>query len=159
MTLPLHTMRRSILAFPILLVSITACGSDASDAAKKPLGEFSASQGGGGPMRELPPGLNAVAAARLDSGNVAFRVKQYDVALGYYRGAADAVPNHAAPWYGIYMVAQATKNTALADSALKAVAIRNGGGELLDTASVKNHKGGEAAGALPLDHPAVKPPA
>ena len=158
MTFPLHSMRFVSLALPILLVSITACGSDTPDASKKPLGEFSATQGSAGPMRELPPGLTAVAAARLDSGNVAFRVKQYDVALGYYRGAAVDVPNHAAPWYGIYMVAQATKNTVLADSALKAVALRNGGGELLDTASAKNHKGGEAAGALPLDHPAVKPP-
>lgn len=158
MTSALHSMRFVSLLLPILLVSITACGSDTPDASKKPLGEFSPSQGSAGPMRELPPGLNAVAAARLDSGNVAFRVKQYDVALGFYRGAADAVPNHAAPWYGIYMVAQATKNTALADSALKAVAIRNGGGELLDTASVKNHKSGEAAGVLPLDHPAVQPP-
>jgi hypothetical protein len=151
-------MRFVSFVLPILLVSITACGSDAPDASKRPLGEFSPSQGSGGPLRELPPGVNAAAAARLDSGNVAFRVKQYDVALGFYRGAADAVPNHAAPWYGIYMVAQATKNTALADSALKAVAIRNGGGELLDTASVKNHKGGEAAGVLPLDHPAMTPP-
>ncbi len=157
-TLPRHTMRITSFALPFLFVAITACSSDTPDASKKPLGEFSANQGGNAPLRELPPGLNAVAAARLDSGNVAFRVKQYDVALRYYRGAAEAVPNHAAPWYGMYMVAQATKNTALADSALKAVAIRNGGGELLDTASVKNHKSSDAAGGLPPDHPAVQPP-
>jgi len=151
----MHSFRRTMVIGSVLCAT-TACSSSA-DTAKTPLAEFSAGQGSA-PMRELPAGLTAVAAARLDSGNVAFRVKQYDVALGYYRGAAESVPNHAAPWYGILMVAQATKNTALADSAMKAVAMRNGGGELLDTASVKNHKGGVAAGVLPLDHPTVKPP-
>ena len=148
-------MRHALIALATMC-TFTACTSS-DDAAKTPLAEFSAGQESA-PMRELPAGLTAVAAARLDSGNVAFRVKQYDVALGYYRGAAESVPNHAAPWYGILMVAQATKNAALAESAMKAVAARNGGGELLDTASVKNHKGAEAAGVLPIDHPAIKPP-
>ncbi len=152
----MNSLRRA-LGVSIVLGLTTAC-STSDDAGKTPLAEFGASQTGGAPMRELPPGLNAVAAARLDSGNVAFRVKQFDVALGYYRGAAESVPNHAAPWYGILMVAQATRNMALADSAMKAVAARNGGGELLDTNSVMNHKGGEAAGVLPPEHPGTKAP-
>jgi hypothetical protein len=89
----------------------------------------------------LPPGLNASAAARLDSGNVAFRMQQYAQALQYYRAASGDVPNHPAPWYGILMVAQATGNTALADSATRAVSSRSGGGDLLDTNMAVAHKG------------------
>jgi hypothetical protein len=62
-------------------------------------------------------GLGATARAALDSGNAAFRAKNYKVALRYYRTAAESAPAHAAPWFGIFMIAQATGNTALADSA------------------------------------------
>jgi hypothetical protein len=57
----------------------------------------------------------------LDSGNAAYRAKNFDLALRHYRDAARAAPTHASPWFGIFLVAQATQNSALADSARKEV--------------------------------------
>jgi hypothetical protein len=73
--------------------------------------------GGGAPL----PGLTAAARAALDSGNTAYRAKDFALALRHYREAARAAPAHASPWFGIFMVAQATQNTALADSARREV--------------------------------------
>ena len=67
--------------------------------------------------RELSP----AARTALDSANAAFKAKDYDTALRHYRLAAAATPNHAAPWFGINMVARATHNQALADSAMTEV--------------------------------------
>jgi hypothetical protein len=139
-------------------VSVSACGANGTDSPKRPLGDASvAGAGANAPSDALPPGLTAIAAARLDSGNVAFRARQYEQALHFYRVAATDVPNHPAPWYGVYMVAQAMKNTALADSATKAVAARSGGGELLQSGMADNHKGADNPSGLPPDHPSVKP--
>ncbi len=79
----------------------------------------------------LPPGhvpitpggapLSGVGQVLLDSGNVAFRQKDFAAAQAYYQKAAEAAPGHAAPWFGTYMVGQATGNKALADSALRMV--------------------------------------
>lgn len=81
----------------------------------------------------LPPGhvpidaptgtvpLSAAAQALLDSGNTAFRVKDFDGALAYYHKASLTNPTHAAPWFGTYMVGKAMNNAALADSALRMV--------------------------------------
>ncbi|MBL0170935.1 MAG: hypothetical protein IPP90_09420 [Gemmatimonadaceae bacterium] len=142
-------LSRGLLA-PVTLLAV-ACS--APDVPKTPLG---AADGGAfvpGATNQLPPGLTASAAARLDSGNIAFRLKQYDQAMRFYEAAAKDVPDHAAPWYGIYMVGQATGNTALADSATRAVAKRSGGGDLLDTGLVKAHGGPDKAPALPKKHP------
>lgn len=83
----------------------------------------------------LPPGhvpidgprarpLSLKAQAMLDSGNAAFRKKDFESALAYYHQAAESDPDHAAPWFGTYMVGQAMKNKALADSALAMVRAR-----------------------------------
>lgn len=65
--------------------------------------------------------LPLAAKAALDSGNMAYRAKQLDVALTYFRQAAVEAPKHAAPWFGLYMVASEQKNAALADSAMARV--------------------------------------
>jgi hypothetical protein len=85
----------------------------------------------------LPPGhvpiqpggstLSSAAQALLDSGNTAFRLKQFDQALAFYAKASEAQPAHAAPWFGTYMVGQAIDNKALADSALRMVQQRSPG--------------------------------
>jgi hypothetical protein len=104
--------------------------------------------------RTLPPGMTPVSAALLDSGNVAFRMKQYPVARAYYERAAAAVPTLAAPWYGVYMVAQATSNQPLADSALKMVAQRSDGAALTAQEIGKAHSTmGDTTRALPPGHP------
>jgi hypothetical protein len=70
--------------------------------------------------------LGPAAKAALDSGNVLFRKKSYSEALAQYRAAAALAPQHSAPLFGIYMVARATDNRAMADSALGAIRLRNG---------------------------------
>ena len=64
------------------------------------------------------------AARALDSANAAFRAGRLDAALAGYRIAAARAPEHAAPYYGIFMVARRTRNAALADSATSAIRAR-----------------------------------
>ncbi len=135
-----------------LAVLCVACGASADDSGRQPLATMGSSTGGG-EANVIPPGMTALSAARLDSGNVAFRRRQYDEALRYYRAAANDVPSHPAPWYGIYMVAQATGNRALADSATQAVAARNGGEDLLQQGNAQAHQAPTTA--LPPNRPIV----
>ena len=67
--------------------------------------------------RNVNAGLGPAARAALDSGNAAYRLKNYSGALRHYRAAALSAPEQAAPWFGIYMIAQATGDKSLADSA------------------------------------------
>ena len=55
----------------------------------------------------------------VDSGNAAFKTKDYQRALGHYRAATRLDDDAAAPWFGIYMVQRALGNGPAADSALK----------------------------------------
>jgi hypothetical protein len=70
--------------------------------------------------------IGPAAKAALDSGNILFRKKAYDAALAQYRAASALAPQHAAPLFGIYMVARATNNAVMADSALVGIRQRNG---------------------------------
>ena len=70
--------------------------------------------------------LGPAARAELDSGNAFYRKKEYHEALVRYRAASELAPQHAAPLFGIYMVARVTNNTKLADSALAGIRLRNG---------------------------------
>jgi hypothetical protein len=141
-------MRRFVLVLGTV-VAVTACG-DSNNA-----------QQGDSAVAGLPPGhvpiapsaptdLAPLTQALLDSGNTAFRLQQFDQALAFYAKASVAQPEHAAPWFGTYMVGQATKNVALSDSALRMVRERAPG--------MQEHPGA----ALPGDAPpsgAAQPPA
>jgi len=70
--------------------------------------------------------IGPAAKAALDSGNVLFRKKAYAAALAQYRAASALAPQHSAPLFGIYMVARATNNPAMADSALAGIRLRSG---------------------------------
>jgi hypothetical protein len=133
-----------ILPLTAAVLVMTACADDdtkgrvpLANGAGAPAGDAASLPARGAP----PPGMTAVSAALLDSGNVAFRVKQYAVAQQYYERAAAEVPDQAAPWYGVYMVAQATKNQPLSDSAMKMVSQRSGGGDLIGSDMGKAHEG------------------
>ena len=120
MTLPM--IRRSQL---LSIVAAAAACTGGKEAPKVPLGQAA-----------IPDSAQQVAAAHallgegakaaLDSGNVLFRKKQYAPALVLYRSASDLAPQHAAPLFGVYMVARATNNPKLADSALVEIKKRNG---------------------------------
>lgn len=62
--------------------------------------------------------LSPPAQAALDAGNEAVRRKDYATALSRFEEAAKLAPDHAAPWFGIYIVAQARNDTKAADAAL-----------------------------------------
>ena len=65
--------------------------------------------------RELAPELRA----QLDSGNAAFKEKDWERAIRHYREVVRRDPSIAAGWFGVYMVEQARGNAAAADSALE----------------------------------------
>lgn len=102
-------------------------------------------------MTQLP--LTAIAA--LDAGNAAFREKQLDKAIAHYREAAVAAPDHAAPWFGLYMAASELKDTALADSAMARVKALSA-----DTSAYNAHADAllpPAGSGTPSAHPSSSP--
>ncbi len=108
---------RSTVA-PVIIAALLTSGSlfgcnDTGAGDRQPIDESSAvARGGSSPV--LP--LAAIAA--LDEGNTAYRAKQFDAAIDAYRKATAAAPDHAAPWFGLYMAANEVGNAALADSAM-----------------------------------------
>jgi hypothetical protein len=133
---------------------VASCTAKEEGPPKQPLG-VPASPANGASMGA--PALSATASAHLDSGNVAYRGKQYDVALAHYRAAAAAAPDHSAPWYGVYMVGEATSNKTLVDSANAMVAARSGA-SINDSVMGSAHGSGATAPAgLPNGHPPVSP--
>ena len=127
-------------------VTMVACGAS-DDAAKVPLG----AQAPAASEAPAAPGVPLSEAAKdlLDAGNNAYRAKQFDVAIAKYREAAVAAPKHAAPWFGVYMAANAMKNTALADSANERVEALSA-----DTSALNAHADAASIpGALPPGHP------
>lgn len=109
----------------ILLAAVAASGCTARrDAPKVPLATAAVGDSARA-VAEAHALIGPAARAALDNGNSLFRKKAYDAALAQYRAAAALAPQHAAPLYGIYMVARATNNTAMADSALSGIKERN----------------------------------
>jgi hypothetical protein len=111
-------------------------------------------------------GIPVAAKNLLDAGNAAYRAKRMSEALADYRAAAVAAPAHAAPWFGIYMVAGAEKNTALADSAMARVKALSQDPVALDqhakaaatpSLSAALPPGHPSTQALPPGHPATQP--
>lgn len=106
----------------VLVLALVGCSSK-SEPPKVPLGQIADSTRAREQAHAL---LGPAAKAALDSGNVLFRKKAYSDALAQYREAAELAPQHSAPLFGIYMVARATNNKAMADSALDGIRRRNG---------------------------------
>lgn len=123
----------------VIAAAALACSKPSDAPAKVPLGS-TANAGAAAPSGGTPePVLSPVAKQALDSGNVLFRAgssakkkndaagakRIYAEALLQYRQSAKASPDHAAPWFGIQMVAKEQDNKALADTALAAIRARN----------------------------------
>ena len=70
-----------------------------------------------GSTSSAPARLTGEAKVALDSGNVLFRAKAYDLALAQYRRSALLAPGDVTPLFGVLMVGEATRNSRLADSA------------------------------------------
>ncbi|MCC7195089.1 MAG: hypothetical protein IT356_05985 [Gemmatimonadaceae bacterium] len=117
------TNKTRYLAAVCLFVASFACSRDRQ--AGVPLGKV-ASADAAQPQDAAHSLIGPAALAALDTGNTLFRKQDYAGALAKYRTAGDLAPQHSAPIFGIYMVAKAMGNKALADSALAAIRDRNG---------------------------------
>jgi hypothetical protein len=124
----------------MLLLAIAVLACNAGDKAPKvPLAQQAPADSvhkAAGVQTGAPVALGPEAQKALDSGNVLFRKKAYAPALAQYRLASAHAPNHAAPYIGINMVAQATGNKALGDSALAAIRERGGAPAMLQHPSI-----------------------
>jgi len=112
-----------------IVVSAAAC-TGGNEPPRVPLAQApvtdTTAQLGDAQAGEAQPALGPAAQSALDSGNALFRKKQYMPALARYRAASALAPDHGAPLFGAYMVAQATKDTKLADSVLAEIRKRSG---------------------------------
>ncbi len=98
-----------------------------------------------------PAAAPGAAAAQLDSGNTAYRAKDYAGALAHYRAATEGEPRSAAGWFGVYMAQSALGNKPAADSALTQA-------QRLDPGMAGAHQtGGSADTGLPPGHPRMGP--
>ena len=125
------------------------------------VGATLAACGKGGPATSGTPADSAAARpvvaeggrAQLDSGNAAYRAKDYTGALAHYRAAVESQPRSPAAWFGVYMAQTALGNKAAADSAMNQA-------RTLDPGMGGGHPtGGEGmeGGALPPGHPRTTP--
>ncbi len=110
----------------IACISFVAAACKGGAAPKVPLAAAAATDSTAQLVASAHALIGPEAKAALDSGNALYRRQQYAQALVEYRLASDRAPQHAAPLFGIYMVARATNNLALADSAMVGIRMRNG---------------------------------
>ncbi len=111
---------------PILAAGALLVGCKKDEAPKQPLG---ASQ------MTTAPKLAPAAQAQLDSGNTAYRAKDYQTALKHYQQAVKDAPHTPASWFGVYMAESALGDTVAADSAMRKARALAPGATLVHPAS------------------------
>ena len=132
----------------VIAVTIVVWACTGSDAPKIPL---SAKNAPPAPANESPAsGLTGDAKIALDSANLLFRAHSYDMALAQYRRSAELAPNEITPLLGILMVADITKNSALANETMPR--LRKLDPSMSDSASISSHS--KAVKAHPKGIPA-----
>jgi len=138
--------RVTFAAALLLALGATACLKEKSaDEGKVPLGTAPAAQPASGAVSGAAaaaapvPTMTGAAKAALDSGNAAYRRKDYVAALVAFEKSQKLAPADAAPWFGIYMVAQARKDNKAADAALAEIQKRSETvpAPMLDSAAMK----------------------
>lgn len=70
-------------------------------------------------VRGARENLDPDVMAALDSGNVAYRAKDYETARRYFREAAELDDGVAAAWFGVYMAELALGNDDEAEAAME----------------------------------------
>lgn len=94
---------RRAAAGTLLLLALAACGRDGGDGARRAHPRAAA----------IPPEVQA----QVDSGNAAYRGRDFRASLRHFREAARLGPGQAVAWYGVQMAADALGDRAAADSA------------------------------------------
>jgi Flp pilus assembly protein TadD len=130
-------MRGSELALAALIV-LTACDRDGprDDQATGSIDSAAWSQ-----ARDLPPGVREA----LDSGNAAFRAREYEAAREQYLRAVQLGPEESSAWFGLSMAERQLGNAAAADSAMQRVQQLTPGASLIEPAA--------AGDTMPANHP------
>jgi hypothetical protein len=106
----------------VALAAALAVGCNKEEPAMVPLGQ--AASPGLSP-HGTTPSITGEAKVALDSGNKLYSAKSYRLALAQYRRAAALAPEAEAPLFGILMVANATQDARLTDSATAALRALN----------------------------------
>ena len=94
---------RGAAAGTLLLLALAACGRGDAAGARRARPRAAA----------IPPEVRA----QVDSGNAAYRDRDFRAALRHFREAARLDPGQAVAWYGVQMAADALGDRAAADSA------------------------------------------
>ena len=102
-------MRTSALAL-VLLLALSACGRP-DDQTTESIDSTDVREARTEPPRAL--------VAQLDSGNTAYKAKDWERALRHYRAVTQMDEDMPAGWFGIYMTEMARGNAPAADSALR----------------------------------------
>ena len=111
-------MKRSAVLFIAAIGLLATSCKKTPDAAKIPISPPSDSV-----HQQL--GETSPFQAQLDSGNVAYRAKDYTRAREHYTRATEADSTVAAGWYGVYMAEDKLGNRAAADYAMKRASALN----------------------------------
>jgi hypothetical protein len=128
-------VRRFTLPMFAVLIVLGCSGKD-----EAPMIPLDQAQSPGLSPHGTVPSITGEAKVALDSGNTLYSAKSYALALAQYRRAAGLAPEAEAPLFGMLMVASATNDARLTDSATKLLRALNdsaGGdtttaGELVD---------------------------
>jgi tetratricopeptide (TPR) repeat protein len=91
--------------------------------------------------------LDPAVAAELDSGNAAYRERDYQRALEHYNTAVRMDDRLAAGWFGIYMAQLALGNAEAAEAAMEQARLRAPGANLMHP---------DADMPVPAGHPALE---
>jgi tetratricopeptide (TPR) repeat protein len=98
-------------------------------------------------VREARAQLDPAVTAELDSGNAAYRERDYQRALEHYQAAVQMNEELAAGWFGIYMAQLALGNAEAAEAAMEQARIRAPGATMMHP---------DADFPVPADHPALQ---
>jgi Flp pilus assembly protein TadD len=82
--------------------------------------------------------LSPEVAARIDSGNAAYRERRDEAALRHFREAARLDSTLAAAWFGVYMAEQRRGNTDAAEAALQRARRAEPGASLIEPPAAGN---------------------
>ena len=116
-------MTRAMSCVMMGIVLATACRQPGDDQTTESIGTEEIRKARAEPAPEL--------VAQLDSGNDAYKAKDWERALRHYRAVTRLDEEMPAGWFGIYMVEMARGNAPAADSALQRAQKRAPGASLI----------------------------
>jgi len=126
------TISAALFAVALVLAAAGGCGqeqrggpSQGSAAEARPAAEPQGGPSGQPPAAARAPGLRGRAGltaeigAQIDSGNAAYRAKDFEEALRHYRTVTELDEGIAAGWFGVYMAEKELGHDDEATSALE----------------------------------------